>query len=87
MADEKKPKGRKKPVEPEVEGSALVAAEKAKGTAPGKIASPAEVAQPAPVPSQTKPSKQTKLQKKNKSRLPSRQKKALRKGAATPAKV
>ena len=86
MADEKKPKGKKKPVEPEVEGSTLAAAAKTGGTPAGKVAPPAAVAAPAPAPSPSK-IKVPKLQKKNKSRLPRRQKKALRKGAATPAKV
>ncbi|HYW46743.1 MAG TPA: hypothetical protein VE959_28005 [Bryobacteraceae bacterium] len=87
MADEQKPKGRKKPIEPETQDSVLAATAKAVGTAAGKIASLAGVAEPAPAPSQTKSMKQPKLQKKNRSRLPRRQKKAHQKVAATQGAV
>jgi hypothetical protein len=79
--EEKKPKARKKPVEPEAEGGVLVEAAKAIGAAAGKIASLAGV-EPAAVPMHPKSVKPLKLQKKNKSRLPRKQKKALRKGTA-----
>jgi hypothetical protein len=82
MADEPKPKARKKVKEPEPEDNALVAAAKTIGTAAGKIASLGGV-EPSPPRSPAKPKPQ-KLQKKNKSRLPRRQKKALRKGLAKP---
>jgi hypothetical protein len=81
--EEKKPKARKKPVEPEAEGSILVAAAKTVGAAAGKIAALAGVAEPAPTPAKPKAIKPMKLQKKNKSRLPRRQKKALRKAQAS----
>ena len=81
MTDEKKPKEKKKPVEPETEESILATAAKAIGTAAGKIAALAGVA-PSP-PKVKKP----KLQKKNKSRLPRRQKKARQKAAATQGEV
>ena len=87
MADEQKPKERKKLIEPETKGSILATTAKAIGTAAGKIASLAGVAEPAPTPSQTKSTKQPKLQKKNKSRLPRRQKKAHQKVAATQGEV
>ena len=74
MADEKKPKERKKPIEPET------------GAAPGKKAPLAEVAEPAAKP-QTKSTKVPKLQKKDKSRLPRRQKKAQQKATASHSKV
>jgi hypothetical protein len=74
MADEHKPKDRKKLIEPETEGSAV-------RTPAGKTASPAGIAEPAPTPLQTKSMKQPKLEKKNKSRLPRRQKKARQKAA------
>jgi hypothetical protein len=75
MADEQKPKGRKK--EPKAEGGLLV--EKAE-----KVAPPAPV--PAPAKKPPKP-KIPKLQKKNKSRLPRRQKKALQKTNAARTKA
>jgi hypothetical protein len=77
MADEQKPKGRKKPIEPEPEAGILETAAKAIGTAAGKIATLAGVA-----PSRAKRPKQPKLQKKNRSRVPRRQKKAQQKAAA-----
>lgn len=83
MADEQKPKGRKKLIEPETEGGILATTARAIGNAAGKVASLAGVAEPAPAPSQTKSTKKPKLQKKNKSRLPRRQKKARQKAAAT----
>jgi hypothetical protein len=86
MADEKKTKGRKKPIEPEAEGI-LTTAAKAIGTAAGKIASAAGVTEAAPPPPQTKSTKIPKLQKKNRSRLPRRQKKARQKVAATQGEV
>jgi hypothetical protein len=75
MADEKKPKERKKPVEPEAKAAA------------DKKAPPVEVAEPAPPKPQTKSTKIPKLQKKDKSRLPRRQKKAQRKVTASQSKV
>ena len=81
MTDEKKPKGKKKPVEPETEEGVLATAAKAIGTAAGKIAALAGV---APSPPKLKIPK---LQKKNKSRLPRRQKKARQKAAATKGEV
>jgi len=80
MADEKKPKERKKPTEAETQGGTPAA----KTKAAGKKAPPEEVAEAAPVHPQTKSSKIPKLQKKNKSRLPRRQKKAQQKAASTP---
>ena len=80
MADEQKPKGKKKPIEPEAEGSILATTAKAIGTAAGKIASLVGV-EPTPAPSHTKSKKRPKLQKKNGSRLPRRQKKAQQKVA------
>ena len=75
MADEKKPKERKKkPIEPET------------GAAQGKKAAPAEAAEPVAKP-QTKSTKVPKLQKKDKSRLPRRQKKAQQKATASQSKV
>ena len=74
MADEKKPKERKKPIEPET------------SAAPGKKAPLTEVAEPAAKP-QTKSTKIPKLQKKDKSRLPRRQKKAQQKATASHSKV
>jgi hypothetical protein len=75
MADEKKPKERKKkPIEAET------------SAAPGKNAPPAVVAEPVAKP-QTKSTKIPKLQKKDKSRLPRRQKKAHQKVAASQSKV
>ena len=74
MADEKKPKERKKPIEPDTDAAA------------GKKAPPAEVAEPAAKP-QTKSTKIPKLQKKNKSGLPRRQKKASQKVTASQSKV
>ena len=74
MADEKKPKERKKPIEPET------------SAAPGKKAPLAEIAEPAAKP-QTKSTKIPKLQKKDKSRLPRRQKKAQQKVTASEGKV
>jgi hypothetical protein len=82
--EEKKPKARKKPVEAEGESSVLVEAAKTIGTAAGKIAS--LVAEAAPAPLHPKSIKPQKLQKKNKSRLPRRQKKALRKAEAARTK-
>ena len=87
MADEKKPKERKKRVEPETKDSTLATAAKVIGNAAGKIASLAGVAEPAPTPPQTKSTKIPKLQKKDKSRLPRRQKKAQQKAAASEGKV
>ncbi|MGA2769187.1 MAG: hypothetical protein ABSG26_00080 [Bryobacteraceae bacterium] len=75
MADEKKPKERKKPIEPET------------SAAPGKKAPLAEVAEPAPTPPRTISTKKPKLQKKDKSRLPRRQKKAQQKVTASQGKV
>jgi hypothetical protein len=80
MADEQKPKGRKK--EPKAEGGLLVETAKTIGVAAGKVAALAGIAEPAPAKPQTKSVKVPKLQKKNKSRLPRRQKKALQKAAA-----
>jgi hypothetical protein len=75
MADEKKPKERKKkPIEPE------------SSAAPDKKAPPAVVAEPVAKP-QTVSTKVPKLQKKDKSRLPRRQKKAQQKAAASEGKV
>jgi len=87
MADEPKPKERKKRTEPGTKDSTLATAAKIIGAAAGKIASLAGVAEPAPAPLHTKSVKIPKLQKKGKSRLPRRQKKALQKAAATPSKV
>jgi hypothetical protein len=87
MADEKKPKERKKRVEPETKDSTLVTAAKIIGAAAGKIASLAGVEEPAPTPPQTKSTKVPKLQKKNRSRLPRRQKKAQQKATASQSKV
>jgi len=81
MANEQKPKGKKKPIEPEAEGSILATTAKAIGTAAGKIASLVGVAEPASASSHTKSRKRPKLQKKNGSRLPRRQKKAQQKVA------
>jgi hypothetical protein len=86
MADEQKPKGRKKPVDPETKESTLTATPKAKGSAAAKVAPPVEAVEPAPTP-HTKSTKVPKFEKKNKSRLPRRQKKALQKAAAAKAKV
>jgi hypothetical protein len=80
MADEKKPKERKKKIEPEAEGSAP-AAKKTKDTTASKKAPVEAVVEPAPAKPQTKSTKVPKLEKKNKSRLPRRQKKALQKAA------
>jgi hypothetical protein len=79
MAEEKKPKDRKKPVEPDTTA-------KAAGAASGKKAPPAEAAEPVAKP-QTKSTKVPKLQGKNKSRLPRRQKKAQQKATASEGKV
>ena len=87
MADEKKPKERKKRVEPETQDSSLATAAKIVGAAAGKIASLAGVTEPAPAPPQTKSTKVPKLQKKDKSRLPRRQKKAQQKVTASQSKV
>jgi len=87
MADEKKSKERKKPIEPEKKGGALTTAAKAIGTAAGKVASLTGIDEPAPTPPSTKPKKPPKLQKKNKSRLPRRQKKAQQKAAVTQREV
>jgi hypothetical protein len=87
MADEKKPKERKKRIEPETKDSTLATAAKIIGAAAGKIASLAGVAEPALTPPQTKSTKIPKLQKKNKSGLPRRQKKAQQKVAASQSKV
>ena len=87
MADEKKPKERKKPIEPETKDSTLATAAKIIGAAAGKIASLAGVTEPAPTPPQTKSTKIPKLQKKNKSGLPRRQKKAQQKVTAGQSKV
>jgi F420-0:gamma-glutamyl ligase len=86
MADEQKPKGRKKRVEPETENNVLVTTAKAIGSAAGKIASLAGV-EPAPARSHAKSAKRPKLQKKNRPRLPRRQKKAQQKGVATQGEV
>jgi hypothetical protein len=86
MADEKKPKERKKRVEPGAEDSTLATKAKSVGAAAGKKAAPAEVAEPVAKP-QTKSTKIPKLQKKNNSRLPRRQKKAQQKATATQSKV
>jgi len=83
MADEQKPKERKKVVKPEDKGSTSATTAKVKGTAAGKIESVAGIAEPAPTPPHTKSKKIPKLQKKNKSRLPRRQKKAQQKAAPT----
>jgi hypothetical protein len=85
MADEQKPKERKKRVEPEAKDSTL-APPKAVAAAAGKKAPPAEVAEPVAKP-QTKSTKIPKLQKKDRSRLPRRQKKANQKTPATQSKV
>ena len=83
MADEKKPKERKKRIEPETKDSTLATAAKIIGAAAGKIASLAGVAEPAPAPRpQTVSTKIPKLQKKDKPRLPRRQKKAQQKATA-----
>ena len=74
MADEKKPKERKKPIAPDADAAA------------DKKAPPPVVAEPAAKP-QTKSTKIPKLQKKNRSRLPHRQKKASQKVAAGQSKV
>jgi hypothetical protein len=74
MADEKKPKERKKPIEPET------------NAAQGKKAVWTEVAEPAVKP-QTISTKIPKLQKKNNSRLPRRQKKALQKVKGSQSKA
>jgi len=87
MADEKKPKERKKPIEPETKDSTLATAAKIIGATAGKIASLAGVAAPAATPPQTKSTKVPKLQKKNKSGLPRRQKKAQQKVSASQSKV
>ena len=87
MADEKKPKERKKRIEPETKDSTLATAAKIIGSAAGKIASLAGVAEPAATPPQTKSTKVPKLQKNDKSRLPRRQKKAQQKVAASQSKV
>ena len=79
MAEEKKPKERKKPVEPDTTAKAV-------GAEPRKKAAPAEAAEPAAKP-QTKSTKIPKLQKKDKSRLPRRQKKAQQKATASQSKV
>jgi hypothetical protein len=79
MADEQKPKGRKKPVEAEADGSVPAAPAKAKKE--GKKAPPPVAAPPVQAPPKPKKEKQPKLQKKNKHRLPRREKKALRKAA------
>ena len=87
MADEKKPKERKKRIEPETKDSTLATTAKIIGAAAGKIASLAGVAEPAATPPQTKSTKVPKLQKKDKSRLPRRQKKAQQKVSASQSKV
>jgi hypothetical protein len=86
MADEQKPKERKKRVEPEAKDSTSAPPPKAVAAAAGKKAPPAEVAEPAAKP-QTKSTKVPKLQKKDRSRLPRRQKKANQKATATQSKV
>jgi len=83
MADEKKPKERKKVVEPETKGGISAAKTKTVDAAVGKKAPVAAVAETAPAHPQTKSTKIPKLQKKHKSRLPRRQKKAQQKVAAT----
>jgi len=83
MADEQKPKGRKK--EPKAEGGLLVETAKAIGVAAGKVAALAGVDE-TPKP-RTESKKIPKLQKKNKSRLPRRQKKLLQKKAAAQSKA
>jgi hypothetical protein len=87
MADEQKPKGRKKGAGPESEGSTPVTPAKTKGKAAGKAESAAPVAEPPAVKPQTKSVKIPKLQKKHKGRLPRRQKKALQKAADARAKA
>jgi hypothetical protein len=89
MADEPKPKERKKRTEPAAEDGTPAAPAKTAGAVKGKKAPPAAAAEPAPAPAplHTKSVKIPKLQKKDKSRLPRRQKKALQKAAATPSKV
>jgi hypothetical protein len=79
MADEQKPKGRKKLIELENQGTILATTARPIDAAAGKTTSLAGVAEPAPAPSRTKSTKRPKLQKKNKSRLPRRQKKAQQK--------
>ena len=79
MADEKKPKERKKPIKADTTAKTVDAAQ-------GKKAPPAEAAEPVAKP-QTKSTKIPKLQKKDKSRLPRRQKKARQKAAASEGKV
>jgi hypothetical protein len=80
MADEKKPKERKKkPIEADTTAKTVDAAQ-------GKKAAPAEAAEPVAKP-QTKSTKVPKLQKKDKSRLPRRQKKAQQKATASQSKV
>ena len=74
MADEKKPKERKKPIAPDADAAA------------DKKAPPPVAAEPVAKP-QTKSTKVPKLQKKDKSRLPRRQKKAQQKVAASQSKV
>ena len=87
MADEKKPKERKKRIEPETKDSTLATTAQIIGAAAGKIASLAGVAEPAPTPPHTKSTKIPKLQKKDKSRLPRRQKKAQQKATTSQGKV
>jgi hypothetical protein len=88
MADEQKPKARKKSGEPKAEGGAEPAPATTAGAPKGKKApAAAPVVEAAPAHPQTKSLKVPKLQKKNKSRLPRRQKKALQKAAATQPKV
>jgi hypothetical protein len=82
MADEQKPKARKKPTEPAAADGVAATPVKTKGGGAGKAAPVEVVAEPAPAKPQTKSTKTPKLAKKNKSRLPRRQKKALQKAAA-----
>jgi len=74
MADEKKPKERKKPIAPDADAAA------------DKKAPPPVVAEPAAKP-QTKSTKIPKLQKKNRSRLRAGRRKASQKVAAGQSKV
>jgi len=57
MADEKKPKERKKRVDPEAKDAVLAATAKPAGAAASKKAPPAGAAEPAPTAPQTKSTK------------------------------
>ena len=87
MADEQKPKARKKPSEPKAEGGAVAAPATTEGAPKGKKAPVAATVAAAPAHPQTKSLKVPKLQKKNKSRLPRRQKKAHQKVTASQSKA